>query len=264
MDVNGYMIARGMDAVAVITDIHANLPALEAALARIDELGIERDLLRRRPRRLRPASQRGLRADRRARRSRRSTATTTTPSRRDLEDCGCAYITPHDRELGQQSVDWTLAHTDQASQGLHARAAVRPALRGRRRPTSTSSTARRARSTSTCSRTSRPASTSASPPPRPTRCSSSATPTSRGSHEYGGVLFVNCGSVGKPKDGDPRGALRGPAAAHRRRRRGRRSSASPTTPRPSPREVAAVRAAGRVRRQARDRRVRPAEHLNGG
>jgi hypothetical protein len=30
------------DAVAVITDIHANLPALRAALTRIDELGIER------------------------------------------------------------------------------------------------------------------------------------------------------------------------------------------------------------------------------
>jgi len=26
-------------------------------------------------------------------------------------------------------------------------------------------------------------------------------------HRYGGVLFVNCGSVGKPKDGDPRGAF---------------------------------------------------------
>ena len=26
-------------------------------------------------------------------------------------------------------------------------------------------------------------------------------------HEYGGVRFVNCGSVGKPKDGDPRGAF---------------------------------------------------------
>ena len=26
-------------------------------------------------------------------------------------------------------------------------------------------------------------------------------------HGYGGVLFVNCGSVGKPKDGDPRGAF---------------------------------------------------------
>ena len=26
-------------------------------------------------------------------------------------------------------------------------------------------------------------------------------------HEYGGVLSANCGSVGKPKDGDPRGAF---------------------------------------------------------
>ena len=26
-------------------------------------------------------------------------------------------------------------------------------------------------------------------------------------HAYGGVRFVNCGSVGKPKDGDPRGAF---------------------------------------------------------
>jgi predicted phosphodiesterase len=25
--------------------------------------------------------------------------------------------------------------------------------------------------------------------------------------EFGGVLFVNCGSVGKPKDGDPRAAF---------------------------------------------------------
>jgi predicted phosphodiesterase len=26
-------------------------------------------------------------------------------------------------------------------------------------------------------------------------------------HSYGGVRFVNCGSVGKPKDGDPRAAF---------------------------------------------------------
>ena len=26
-------------------------------------------------------------------------------------------------------------------------------------------------------------------------------------HEYGGALFVNCGSVGKPKDADARGAF---------------------------------------------------------
>ena len=51
-------------------------------------------------------------------------------------------------------------------------------------------------------------------------------------HEYGGVLFVNCGSVGKPKDGDPRGAfaiLRATDGAAWTSR----SSASSTTPRPS-------------------------------
>jgi hypothetical protein len=26
-------------------------------------------------------------------------------------------------------------------------------------------------------------------------------------HEYGGVLFVNCGAVSKPKDGDARGSF---------------------------------------------------------
>ena len=34
---------------------------------------------------------------------------------RDLEDCGCAYLTQHDRELGQRSVDWTLANTSRES-----------------------------------------------------------------------------------------------------------------------------------------------------
>ena len=69
-----------MRRVAVITDIHANLPALEAALAAHRRARHRAHLLRRRPGRLRPAPQRGLRADRRARRSRRSTATTTTRS----------------------------------------------------------------------------------------------------------------------------------------------------------------------------------------
>jgi predicted phosphodiesterase len=34
---------------------------------------------------------------------------------RDLHDCGCAYRDQHDRDLGQLSVEWTLAHTNQAS-----------------------------------------------------------------------------------------------------------------------------------------------------
>ena len=102
------------DRVAVITDIHANLPALQAALARIDELGIETvycggDLVGYGPH---PNEVCALIAER---------AIPTIYGNydyaiaRDLEDCGCAYITQHDRELGQQSVAWTLEHTDQAS-----------------------------------------------------------------------------------------------------------------------------------------------------
>jgi len=104
-------------AVAVITDIHANLPALEAALARIDELGIEQvycggDLVGYGPH---PNEVCALIAER------------GIPTiygnydyaiARDLDDCGCAYITPHDRELGQQSVIWTLAHTDADSKAF--------------------------------------------------------------------------------------------------------------------------------------------------
>ena len=37
---------------------------------------------------------------------------------RDLDDCGCAYVTPHDRELGQRSVEWTLEHTDERSKAF--------------------------------------------------------------------------------------------------------------------------------------------------
>ena len=53
------------------------------------------------------------------------------------------------------------------------------------------------------------------------------------------MLFVNCGSVGKPKDGDPRGAF---AILELDEQGGcaRRSSASPTTPRAVAREVAAA------------------------
>jgi len=100
--------------VAVITDIHGNMPALQAALARIDELGIADvycggDLVGYGPH---PNEVCALIQER---------AIPTIYGNydyaiaRDLEDCGCAYVTPHDRELGQQSVDWTLAHTDRRS-----------------------------------------------------------------------------------------------------------------------------------------------------
>src|SRR5205085_4000131 len=115
----GRRVLRAMSAhhdgpVAVITDVHGNLPALQAALARIDALGIEfvycgGDLVGYGPH---PNEVCALIQER------------DIPAiygnydyaiARDLEDCGCTYIDQHDRELGQQSVDWTLANTDQRS-----------------------------------------------------------------------------------------------------------------------------------------------------
>src|SRR5918992_2621234 len=114
MDTIRLLMTSGADTAAVITDIHGNLPALEAALARIDELGIERiycggDLVGYGPH---PNEVVALVAER------------GIPTiygnydhaiARDLDDCGCAYVTPHDRELGQGSVAWTLEHTDRRS-----------------------------------------------------------------------------------------------------------------------------------------------------
>jgi predicted phosphodiesterase len=43
-------------------------------------------------------------------------------------------------------------------------------------------------------------------------------------HEHGDVLFVNCGSVGKPKDGDPPGGLCDPRRRVRASQRSDRTS----------------------------------------
>jgi len=193
------------DRVAVITDVHANLPALESALQRIGELGIERvycggDLVGYGPH---PNEVCALIAER------------EIPTiygnydyaiARDLEECGCAYITPHDRELGQQSVDWTLAHTDQRSKdymrGLpfDLRFAV-----GETQVHLVHGSPRKVNEYLF--------------EDKPARLYERLAAAEEADvlvfghthkpwvHAYGGVLFVNCGSVGKPKDGDPRGAF---------------------------------------------------------
>ena len=97
---------------------------------------------------------------------------------RDEEDCGCAYVTPHDRELGSSR-----SPGRSRTQARHPRLYVRPAFRLRFRvgdATCTWSTAPRGKSTSTCSRTSRHVSLNVSPPPSAIPSSSSATPTNRG------------------------------------------------------------------------------------
>src|SRR4051812_34838584 len=193
------------DQAAVITDIHGNLPALEATLERIAELAIERvycggDLVGYGPH---PNEVCALIAERRI------------PTiygnydyaiARDLEDCGCAYITPHDRELGQRSVDWTLAHTGQVSKDfmralpfeLHFPVGITGVHLVHGSPRKVNEYLFEDKPARLYERL------AAAETDRVLVFGHTHKPWV---HEYGGVLFVNCGSVGKPKDGDPRGAF---------------------------------------------------------
>jgi putative phosphoesterase len=194
-----------METAAVITDVHANLPALQAALARIDELGIERvycggDLVGYGPH---PDEVCALIQER------------AIPAiygnydhaiGRDQHDCGCAYITPHDRELGRRSVEWTLAHTGQASKDymrelpFDLRFAV-----GEHRVHLVHGSPRKVNEYLF---EDKPASLyerlAAAETDDVLVFGHTHRPWVR---DFGGVRFVNCGSVGKPKDGDPRGAF---------------------------------------------------------
>jgi putative phosphoesterase len=194
-----------MERVAVITDIHANLPALQASLARIDELGVDAvycggDLVGYGPH---PNGVCALIAER---------AIPTIYGNydyaiaRDLEDCGCAYVTPHDRELGQRSVDWTLAHTDQASKDFMR--ALPFDLRFKIGETDVHLVHGSPRKVNEYLFEDKPARLyerlAAAEEADVLVFGHTHKPWVR---EFGGVLFVNCGSVGKPKDGDPRGAF---------------------------------------------------------
>jgi putative phosphoesterase len=191
--------------VAVITDIHANLPALQAALAHIDERGIERvycggDLVGYGPH---PNEVCALIAER------------GIPTiygnydyaiARDLEDCGCAYVTPHDREIGQRSVDWTLAHTDGAAKDFMR--GLPFDLRFEVGATAVHLVHGSPRKVNEYLFEDKPARLyerlAAAEDADVLVFGHTHKPWVR---ELGGVVFINCGSVGKPKDGDRRGAF---------------------------------------------------------
>jgi putative phosphoesterase len=193
------------DRVAVITDIHGNLPALEAALARIEALGIEGvycggDLVGYGPH---PNEVCALIRER---------AIPTIYGNydyaiaRDLDDCGCAYVTPHDREIGQRSVEWTLAHTDGATKDFMRELPFD--LRFVVGATSIHLVHGSPRKVNEYLFEDKPARLyerlAADEVADVLVFGHTHKPWVR---EHGGVLFVNCGSVGKPKDGDPRGAF---------------------------------------------------------
>jgi len=191
--------------IAVITDIHANLPALQAALARIEELGITEiycggDLVGYGPH---PNEVCALIAERQI------------PTiygnydyaiARDLDDCGCAYVDRHDRELGQKSVEWTLAHTDRAAKDFMRELPfdLRFELADRLVHLVHGSP----RKVNEYLFEDKPARLYE----RLAAAEDADTLVFGHTHKpwmnaFGGVLFVNCGSIGKPKDGDPRAAF---------------------------------------------------------
>ncbi|HEY2656964.1 MAG TPA: metallophosphoesterase family protein [Solirubrobacteraceae bacterium] len=191
-----------MKRVAIVTDIHGNLPALEASLAAIEATGVDGllcggDLVGYGPH---PNEVCRLIEDR---------AIPTIYGNydyaiaRELDDCGCAYVTQHDRELGQQSVAWTLAHTDQRSRDFMR--ALPFDLRfelGTQRIRLVHGSPRKVNEYLFEDK----------PPSLYERLAGLADcdvlvfghTHKPWIHTYAGVLFVNCGSVGKPKDGDPR------------------------------------------------------------
>jgi putative phosphoesterase len=194
-----------MSAAAVITDIHGNLTALEAALERIEQLGIQRiycggDLVGYGPH---PNEVCALIE---ARGIPTIYGNYDYAIGRNLEDCGCAYVDQHDRELGQQSVDWTLAHTSQRSKDFMRGLPfdLRFELGGQRVRLVHGSP----RKVNEYLFEDKPARTFE----RIAAGAGCDVLVFGHTHqpwisEYGGVLFVNCGSVGKPKDGDPRASF---------------------------------------------------------
>jgi putative phosphoesterase len=191
--------------VAIITDIHANLAALEASLAAIDAMDVDRiscggDLVGYGPRPNEVCAliaQRGIPT---------IYGNYDYAIARDLEDCGCAYVTKHDRELGDLSVAWTLAHTDAHSKDFMRRLPFD--LRFDMGDLRVRLVHGSPRKVNEYLFEEKPASLYE----RLAGLADCDVLVFGHTHKpwiraYGGVLFVNCGSVGKPKDGDPRAAF---------------------------------------------------------
>jgi putative phosphoesterase len=194
-----------LNRVAVITDIHGNLLALEESLeaaerVEVDALYCGGDLVGYGPHPNEVCAlieQRGIPT---------IYGNYDFAIGRDLEDCGCAYVTQHDRELGQQSIAWTLAHTDQRAKDFMRGLPfdLRFEL-GEQRVRLVHGSPRKVNEYLFEDKPARTFERIAAL----SDCDVLVFGHTHKSwiHEYGGVLFVNCGSVGKPKDGDPRAAF---------------------------------------------------------
>jgi putative phosphoesterase len=204
MFVNAYT-GRPVERVAVITDVHANLPALEAVLDAIDRRGVDPvycggDLVGYGPHPNEVCAlieERGIPT---------IYGNYDYAIARDLEDCGCAYRDQHDRELGQLSVAWTLQQTNERSKDFMRGLPfdVRFEL-GSNRIRVVHGSPRKVNEYLFADKPARTFERIAAA----ADCDALVFGHTHQPwiHGYGGVLFVNCGSVGKPKDGDSRAAF---------------------------------------------------------
>jgi len=186
--------------IAIFSDIHGNLAALEATLADIEQQAPERtyclgDLVGYAP----------FPNEERIRDEKYPTIMGNYDDGVgfDRDDCGCAYKEPLDRELGHKSLEWTKLHTT-AENKTFLRTLVpeiRFAADGKRlllvhgSPSKMNEYLFEDRALSSFQR----------------HAASSNADVIVFGHTHvpymklvDGVLFVNIGSVGKPKDGDPR------------------------------------------------------------
>jgi putative phosphoesterase len=196
---------HGVERVAVVTDIHGNLPALGAVLEAIDSTAVDAvfcggDLVGYGPHPnqvCRLIEERGIPA---------IYGNYDYAIGRDQEDCGCAYRDQHDRELGQRSIEWTLEHTDERSKAF---------MRGLPFDLRFDLGGRQVRLVHGSPRKVNEYLFADKPARTFERIAAGADcdvlvfghTHQPWINDYGGVLFVNCGSVGKPKDGDPRAAF---------------------------------------------------------
>jgi len=121
----------------------------------------------------------------------------------DRAECGCAYREARDRELGQQSLEWTKAHTTDDNKAF-LRGLV-PEIRFEVSGTRVLLVHGSPRRINEYLFEDRPTSSFQ----RLAQSSNADVIVFGHTHlpytkTIGGVLFVNVGSVGKPKDGDPR------------------------------------------------------------
>ena len=196
---------RQMRRVGVIADVHANLPALIAALSELERIGVDAiyaggDLVGYGPHPV------GVCQLLQSRSIASAYGDHDYAVGHDLAECGGADATAVERELARRSLAWTRSHSDEWT---------REFLRGLPFDLRFTLGANRIRLMHGSPRSAREYLFEHQPTITFEQIATESdcdVLVFGGSHrpwigKYAGVLFVNCGSVGQPDDGDPRAAV---------------------------------------------------------